>query len=603
MRRNFISSSLRFTATLILSCITSFAASSVVTSLFSPKQSDIERAAYYKINVKGAELRDPIRIPNIPGLEFISEGKQRYFSAINGNMTSHTTFVYRVLANEPGEYTVPAFDIQLTDGNAEVPPASITFVRGEPSASGQNKPLGLELNLPKEDFYVGETVPFQIRLFVEAGVRASLISNEPVQESDAFIIEQANDSPQRAVSQRNEAQYQEIVWNYTLTPIKAGAFPLTFHYPIEAVISTEEDAHGFNPNPLGSIFLNSMFNARRVTLDTGTKTITTQSLPRDGRPEDFTGAVGEFAVYQRLSTSTVELGEPVTLTLSISGKGNFDRIQAPQIETKGQWKVYEPKRSFTPTDALGYKGIEKIEYVLIPQTQSIQATPRIEFSYFDPKDGVYRSAVADPVPITITTPESAPQTESIASTPSTQPTAGQLKEHIESLPSPEEGLISIETEMEGGQHSLRPVFFRPSFWVIQVTILAAIILWYVLRIRSIKLREDSIYAHKVFARKAVKKHLLLAENATKNQDALAFFTEAQRCIQSALSKEIGKKANALTWREIEPFLRNKSTAETSIQEARAFFEGTEALRFGGQSINTTDLESWHTRLRTLLETL
>lgn len=328
-----------------------------------------------------------------------------------------------------------------------------------------------------------------------------------------------------------------------------------------------------------------MFNSRRFKLETEKSILSVESLPVDGRPKNFTGAIGEFVVFQKLSARSVELGEPITLTLSISGQGNFDRIQAPPIPANGKWKVYEPKRSFTPTDSLGYKGVETIEYVLTPQAQDIDSTPRIEFSYFDAQEGVYRRAVADPVPITVTLPE---QKEGLTtSLPSVH--AIQKQEDKPSAPQapaapPKQGLIEIETETGSGSRSLKPVLLQSIFWLVQILIGVSLTAWYFIRMRAIKLSEDSAYAHKVFVKKAVKKHLLLAENAANDGEALTFFSEAQRSIQAALSKAMGKKADALTWKEIEPFLTGQGFSDKTITESHVFFEGTEAFRFSGQSI-------------------
>jgi len=591
-----------FIAAILLACLACSGASSI-TSKFTPKQSDVNRSAYYKITIKGGDPLERIQLPKIPGLEFISEGKQFQFSSINGSMVRQTALIYRVEASEAGEYTMPSFTLKLSDGTTTVPEASISFLKDASKPSSEATPLGLELKLPKEHFYVGETVPCQVRLFVEAGVRATLISSEPTQENDAFILNPAEGAPKSAITHKNGVQYQEVFWNYTLTPIKAGEFPLNFEYVIEAALSSRNDANFFSSHPLGSSILNAMLNSRHFKLETGKDIIAVKSLPTDGRPENFTGAIGEFVVFQKLSARSVELGEPVTLTLSISGQGNFDRIQAPPIPANGKWKVYEPKRSFTPTDSLGYKGVETIEYVLIPQTQDIDITPRIEFSYFDAQEGVYRRAVADPVPITVTLPEQKEGTvTSLSSVHSIQEQGNRpLSQEPTAVHKPD--LISIEIEVGSGSHSLKPILLKPTFWFIQILIGIALTAWYFIRMRTIRLSEDSAYAHKVFAKKAVKKHLLLAENAACSGDAIAFFSEAQRTIQATLSKAMGKKANALTWKEIEPFLTGQGFSDKTITEGRAFFEGTEALRFSGQSIKTEDLNTWVKRLHALIESL
>lgn len=80
MRLTFPPKTHFLTIATFLVCLACSGASSV-TSKFTPKQSDVTRSAYYKITIKGGDLLERIQLPKIPGLEFISEGKQLQFSS------------------------------------------------------------------------------------------------------------------------------------------------------------------------------------------------------------------------------------------------------------------------------------------------------------------------------------------------------------------------------------------------------------------------------------------------------------------------------------------------------------------------------------------
>jgi hypothetical protein len=48
-------------------------------------------------------------------------------------------------------------------------------------------------------------------------------------------------------------------------------------------------------------------------------------LPSANRPVDFSGALGQFTIAAEASPDHVTAGDPITLRLTVTGEGNFDR--------------------------------------------------------------------------------------------------------------------------------------------------------------------------------------------------------------------------------------------------------------------------------------
>ena len=93
--------------------------------------------------------------------------------------------------------------------------------------------------------------------------------------------------------------------------------------------------------------------------------LTVSTLPAEGRPPDFSGAVGSFKIATDLSSIAASAGDPLTLRLHVTGSGNFDRVDSTMLEHVEQWKTYPPKSTFKSSDALGYKGEKIFEQPLI----------------------------------------------------------------------------------------------------------------------------------------------------------------------------------------------------------------------------------------------
>ena len=97
---------------------------------------------------------------------------------------------------------------------------------------------------------------------------------------------------------------------------------------------------------------------------------------------------------------TVQVGDPITVTNTISGRGTFDRVNAPVIEDERGWHKYPPSSKFKQDDEVGLSGTKTFEMVLSPNEKK-QGLPLLAFSYFDPVKEQYVTLHSDPIPINV----------------------------------------------------------------------------------------------------------------------------------------------------------------------------------------------------------
>ena len=123
----------------------------------------------------------------------------------------------------------------------------------------------------------------------------------------------------------------------------------------------------------------------KKTLTTPKILVTVNSLP-GGKPEGFTGGVGDFNISSTLSSNHVKANEAVTLKLNISGVGNLKLISTPDVKFPDDFEIYDPKvdNQFKLT-SVGMSGNQTIEYLLIPRNAGNYKIPAVKFSYFDTK--------------------------------------------------------------------------------------------------------------------------------------------------------------------------------------------------------------------------
>src|SRR4051812_10911291 len=67
-------------------------------------------------------------------------------------------------------------------------------------------------------------------------------------------------------------------------------------------------------------------------------------------PPSFVGAVGNFTMATEAKPKNVGVGDPITLTTTIAGRGNFDRMNGPILEDENGWHKYPPSSKFKQDD-------------------------------------------------------------------------------------------------------------------------------------------------------------------------------------------------------------------------------------------------------------
>lgn len=143
---------------------------------------------------------------------------------------------------------------------------------------------------------------------------------------------------------------------------------------------------------------------RQLSPQTGTYSnepieIPVSPLPESGRPNDFSGAVGEFSVQSAVDRYELKAHEPVTLTLRVEGRGGVSGIEAPKVEWPSSVDLYESK-SHSKT---GRGGISEktFEVILIPREEGTVTLPSVPFTFFDPGAGKYVTRATEPVTLRV----------------------------------------------------------------------------------------------------------------------------------------------------------------------------------------------------------
>lgn len=242
--------------------------------------------------------------------------------------------------------------------------------------------LALELRVGKSPIYVGEKVEISATLLVaRAGVRnigyPTLAS--PPGTLSAFsppTREPIQRAGQDMVSYRFEASFQ---------PDHPGGFDLG---PAELALAVPASAGRADAFFGGDEERTLVVRSNRLAL-------TVSPLPVQGRPPEFSGAVGRYDIQADVAPRSIRVGQPFTLTTRIRGVGGFDRLICPKAEPDGA-RAYPPR--------VVKSGSEMVcEQVLLALGGARIEFPPQRVAYFNPATGRYEVAASNPAGVEVMT--------------------------------------------------------------------------------------------------------------------------------------------------------------------------------------------------------
>ncbi len=399
------------------------AASPSVTAVLSNADITVGETVELQIKVTGpGDARPPEEI-SIDGLEIHSTGTSRQFEIHNFATSSSVTYNYTILPLRAGRFTIPPQTVFAGGKTLRTPPLVLNVADSpgrpattQPGRSAQRPSTSAgdlvfaELIVPKKTAYVGEIVPIQIRMGFDARVHPRLVE-PPEITGQGFTAQKLQQSGQN-LETINGRPFEVVTFKTAIAAARAGKFELG---PVKAkaqvVVPRRRNApRSRSPfdlfdldDPFSDPFFSNPFGQfgerRDVEISSDPVALEVKPLPPNA-PPSFSGAIGSFTMVTDAKPKSVQVGDPITVTTTISGRGNFDRVNAPLIEDDRGWHKYPPSSKFKQDDEVGISGTKTFEMVVSPN-ENKQTLPVLAFSYFDPAKDQYLTLRSEPMAITV----------------------------------------------------------------------------------------------------------------------------------------------------------------------------------------------------------
>ncbi|PKL15540.1 MAG: hypothetical protein CVV49_20915 [Spirochaetae bacterium HGW-Spirochaetae-5] len=360
----------------------------------SPSRISAGESATLRIKVTGKSAGvKPVKFPAVNGLQITFSGSSRNFQFINGKTWSGTVLSFSIYGEKKGEYKIPPFILEA-DGE-RVSSREVTLIVGE-SASGRSTAGTLrgDIDLSAETVYAGE--PFIIRYFVEDNsgipIRVEGFSEQP--HVKGFVMkgldEQAGDSD------------KIYAGSFCLVPVEKGVHQIGGG----SVVVSADNAQGF-------------FSMRREKkIDFPYKKINVIPIPSDGKPEFFSGDVGEFKIEAQIPSGEFKLFDEIKIPVKISGRGNLLTLSRPRVGNEEEVKIIVEEREQTlSVSEGGLSGEKNFLITIIPQRDGNINAGKVFIDYFNPYKKIFEKAETGELEFTVVKSENSGEKGEVQFTP------------------------------------------------------------------------------------------------------------------------------------------------------------------------------------------
>jgi len=518
---------------------------------------------------------------------------------INGVQTASLTYLYIVQPEKVGTYSIGTASIEQDGQTFETKSLKMQVVKGSAKPKQNNKEqtisneeiaknLYIRAIIDKRKVYKGEQVTVVYKLYTRLTI-ASQMSINKLPQYHGFWAEELETASNITFNTEvvNGKQFRVgVLKKVALFPSQTGKLEVTpFELTVPVQIQRKRSRNIFDDffgDPFGrgeTIEHNAISNTVKVDV---------LPLPTEGKPENFHGAVGDFRMEATMNKTSTKTNEPLTLSISISGTGNFELLEMPGINLPNGFEKYEPKITENVKNSGKIRGSKTGEYLFVPRVVGLREIPPIEFSYYNPAKKKYITLKSEPFTLNIEQGDRIVNTEIVG------------KEDVQQLGT---DIRFIKTSFNGIEKQ-SDYFINSTGFLIAgaapLLLLAVLVGW---KKRSDKLAGNVALLRYQKAQKIAKNRLKKAGKLLKDKNHKEFYTELSLALFGYLEDKLHIPKAEFTIERAADYLRMKDVQEGLITNLKSSAEKCEYVRFAPGAEKSAAMEEMYDELTEVIISL
>ncbi|MBW2220404.1 MAG: protein BatD [Deltaproteobacteria bacterium] len=414
--------------------------------------------------------------PVIKGLENFTVspgGTSSRVEIINGKVTEGIDYIYYIQPKKTGTFRIGPAEVNTEGKTIQSNTETLTVEKPARSQGEKKGALFLNAEISATEVHVEEQAIYTLKLFRQARVRDISLS---MPEMEHLVFKQLG-KPREYQSVYNGQNYQVLEVRYVVIPSRVGSY---------AVGPSKMNMTVLHPGNRSSRNFFTFSTGRPMTLVSESLELNVFPLPTDGKPENFSGLVGNFTIESKLAPDTVKAGESTTLTVVVKGLGNVNRIPDLKFPELANAKVYTDQPTLEVAQgSKGIRGVKTMKWAVVPDKDETLEIPPIKISFFDTQIDQYKVLETTPHTISVL-PEKQDQVFANKNLSENQePREGSAKQEIKELG---RDILPVHNAVR----DLKPPFIiGPAGWIFWMVLLSPFFI-YVTTFSLVKFRKQSV---------------------------------------------------------------------------------------------------------------
>jgi predicted house-cleaning noncanonical NTP pyrophosphatase (MazG superfamily) len=489
-------------------------------------------------------------------------------SWINGKRTFSKTYSYFLAPKKRGNFVISQATIEIKGETYKTLPLKIQVTAAVDKPKDPNDPdyiasesIHLVAEVSKANPYLNEPIVVSYILYVSpnVGINGSREVDSP--RYNDFWSQNIDVRGQRfQPGTYNGEDFRYItIKKVVLYPQKSGKLNIE---PLALDITVEV------PTNRRDIFGGRLMKSVHKTVAAGNRTINVKPLPEEGKPLDFSGAVGDFDLKVTTSKNELKATEALQAKVEVSGKGNLKLFKLPKLTLPSSLEVYEPEhKENVSTKLSGMQGSISDTYTVVPSYQGKYPLPSIAFSYFDINTQSYKTLSSDELVINVT---EGPINNSVSNNSVTTNTKQEVITTGNQF-------ASFKTKTKFIPIASEPFFKSTSFWSLLLLPFLAIPIAIIIRKKKDE-RDSDVVGNRIRqTNKLARKYLSEAKKALGNKET--FYNALERALHNYLKSKLHIETSEFSKDKIQELLQQKSVSEVTITEFVDLLQSCELARY------------------------
>ncbi|QVY64433.1 BatD family protein [Polaribacter sp. Q13] len=537
----------------------------------------------FTINKQGGDHFSP---PNFTNFKVVGGPSQSVSQSwINGKSSFAQSYTYIIKPNRKGELTIGTASIKIDGKTIKTDPIKIIVLDAVEIPKDPNDPnyiaqqnIHLVAEISKSRPYVGEGIYVEYRLYVSENVSVYDTGVTEAPQYNGFWNQaiKIKNFPVK-MGKYNGDDYRYIVLQKALLiPTKTGNLTID-PMKMDIVIGVPTGRADFFGNVITKNVKKEFASAKKI--------ISPRSLPLEGKPTNFAGAVGDFNFDVTLSKGVLKANESSQIKVAVSGDGNLKLFELPEVTTPVELEKYQPERKEkVQVSPNGISGTVSDLYTVVPQYKGKYKIPNVSFSYFNPDEKKYHTITTDDFYVDVLEgKELKPAVDTNATQKHDVVSTGKNFRYIETKSS----LERIDTDD----------FFKSNLFYILLLLPLITIPIGIFIAKKNEERSNDLIGNKLRkAERLAKKYLSEAQKQLGKKEA--FYEALERALHNYLKAKLGIETADISTEKITEILENKKIEPTTIDQFIEVLKHSDMARYS--QITNTEMEAEFERAKQVI---